>query len=368
MENMKKIFIAVLLSSIFIFNVNALTNDLNIIKSETYICDNGVKYPIFEIRDTEKDYYFLTMDMGHNFDFRDYEEYSFDMAPYSERVRGFTYYKNWFMDLPYYYAYYKPFVSLMIYRYLTGNNDLFLCDNNLNEIILDEKYEENYQKILHMIEGLSFEDYIKILPNQDYDFVDSNMSYYLVEGLDSVNGIRPNDNIVRINADKGLYTLVFHSNYEEDLGSLYSDHYDYILEEGTPVSYEKVVTVEIADPILKIHNSSDENIDFTSLCFNIVGKDGVHHFCSNEEGEAIVSAPVGIYHLEILSDINNNYSGNQVALKSISQDIYIRWGENETPVDDNSVGFIPSDTLELSGLLVLIISTIGIGYAIKKTY
>ena len=369
MENMKKIIIAVLLSSLFIFNVNAFTNDLSIYKSEIYICDNGVKYPVFEIADTEKNYYFLTMDMGHNFDFRDYEEYSFDMAPYSERARDFTYYKDWFIDLPYYYQYYNPFVSLMIYRYLTGNNDLYLCDNNLNGINLDERYEENYQKILHMIEGLSFADYIRILPNQDYDFIDSNMSYYVVDNLDYVNGTRPDDNIVRINVDKGIYYLVFHSNYDEDLGSLYTDHYDYILEEGTPVYYEKMVTIEVTDPTLKIHNNSSENIDFTSLCFKLIGKDNaVYHFCSNEEGEAIVSAPVGIYHLEILSDINNNYSGNKIALKDISQDIYISWGENETPINDNGVGFIPSDTLELSGLIILFITSIGIGYAIKKTY
>jgi len=364
---MKKIFLVVFLSSFLMCSVNAFTSDLNIIKTDYYVCDGDIKYQVYDINQNDYRYYFLNRNDSYNFDFRDYEQIDFSNTEYSERVRAFTAYENMFMSIPDYEELYNPFVTLMIFRYLSGNDNMYLCDKNLNRISYSSRYEDTYQKIKDIIDGPNFTNPIKILPNHDYILSDNNLPFYNFEGPSELNAFIPSSNQVLINAEKGTYEISFRYGVIGTLGDLYTDNVNYLLKKGIQAEETFYFTIEVDDPTLYIYNHTEENIDLSNICFNLTKENFFQNFCTNEEGIASVSVPVGIYNLEILSDINNDYSGNQIAINNIEETININWGENVVPNDDNSIGFIPSDTLELSGIIITLFAMLGIGFAIKKT-
>lgn len=366
-DEMKKIFFAVFLSSFLMCSVNAFTSDLNITKTDYYVCDGNVKYPIYNIMQNDNHYYFLNRNENYNFDFRDYQITDLNNTEYNERVRAFTFYESMFMPNHNYEELYHPFVSLMIFRYLSNNDNLYLCDKDLNRISYYSKYEDDYQKIKDIIDGPNLINPIRILPNQDYLLTENNLPFYNYEGPEELHAFIPNSNTILFNAEKGTYEISFRYGINGTLGDLYTDSTNYLLKNGVPFEETFYYTVEVDDPTLYIYNHTDEDVNLSNICFNLTKENFLQTFCTNEDGVASIKVPIGIYNLEILSDINNDYSGNQIAINNIEEKLDINWGEHVTPNNDNNIGFIPSDTLEVSGITIVLLTMLGIGFGIKKT-
>ena len=365
---MKKLFLVVLLSSFLMCNANAFTNDLVITKSNYYVCDNSIKYPIYLLKQQTKSYYYLNMSQQYNFDFRDYEEINFNDINVTERVRAFTSFRSLFTLQHDFSDIYESFAQLMIFRYLNNNDELYLCDQDLNRISYGIKYEENYQAIKRIVNGPDYDNPIRMIPNEDNLLIEPNLSRYNFESLNNLNVYRISEDTLVINDNKGLYNIAFRFNPNGSLGELYSDNTNYLLKEGRPANEDFYFTIEIDDPDLFIYNHSTESIDLSSLCFQLKRNNDTYNFCSNSDGIANIRVPKGVYNLVILSDINNDYSNNPIAMNEVKKIIDINWGSDVVPNNDNNIGFIPSDTLELSGIIIALITMLGLGYAIKKTH
>lgn len=365
---MKKILFVVFLCSFLVFNVEALSDDLTINKYHYYVCDNdNILYPLYNIIKEDKHYYFLDQNLNYNFDFRNYEEINFASSPYHDKVRDFTSFRYLFNDLNGFNDYYEPFVSLMIYRFLSGNDNLFLCSETKDIINLDTIYDDNYHLIKDLINGPIFGTNIRMVPNKDQDLIDPHLTYYEITGLDNFNAQMIDDETIRINEDKGTYELHFiRSDYNAE-GLLYTDNSHYLLQEGGYSYSDFLVTITIDDPLLIINNYSEEITDFTSLCFTLKNETSEYNFCADEDGIARIQVPTGVYEL-VLPDIglNNNYVKNNIALWDVERVVNIEWGEDIIANLDDTIEFIPSNTLELAGIITVIIVSIGCIILVKK--